>query len=62
MANILEFTQTEDCSCLICGDKKPGHLQKIKIKRPNQKDNVVAFTICDECIAKMANEMVEYVN
>lgn len=62
MADILKFRAAESESCLICGDKEPGHLQQITINRTKTGDNIISFCVCDECIAHMANEMVKYMN
>lgn len=62
MSDILKFDGSAERSCLICGDRQPGHLQRMSINRTKNGDNVATFTICDECLAHMGSEIVKYVN
>ena len=58
MADIIKFEEAEDNSCIICGDKFPAHLNKMVIMRTINNENLISCTVCDECLARMASDII----
>jgi protein-arginine kinase activator protein McsA len=53
---IINLTKdNEGGSCLTCGAKEATI--KMKIQRINPEDNITSFHICDECVAKMQQDI-----
>lgn len=46
---------SEGGSCLTCGSKEATI--KMKIQRINPEDNITSFHICDECVARMQQDI-----
>ena len=42
-------------SCLTCGAKEAT--VKVKIQRVNPEDNITSFHVCDECVARMQQDV-----
>lgn len=41
--------------CLTCGNKEAT--VKVRIQRINPEDNIISFHICDECVARMQQDV-----
>ena len=53
---IIELTKYDgDFTCLLCCDNKAT--VKLKINRVKYDDSVIAFHICDKCLARMQDNI-----
>ena len=57
-ATMLEFEES-DSSCMICGAKEIAGIEKMKIIRKGG-ENLVIFSICEDCRANMYYELKEH--
>lgn len=47
-------------SCLICGGKNVDELKELSIERKyHTKGNVVGFTVCNDCLKEMGEDLKE---
>lgn len=53
---IIELAKMDtDYKCILCCERKST--TRIRIKRLAYDDNIASFFVCDECLAKMQNEI-----
>ncbi len=62
MSDIVKIEATDDNSCLVCGDREPAHLNKMSIMRTIKNENIISFDVCDECLGRMAHDIIKYMN
>ena len=62
LSDIVKVESTDDRSCLVCGNREPAHLNKISIMRTIRNENIISFTICDECLGRIAHDIIEHMN
>lgn len=62
MSDIVKIEATVDRSCLVCGNRESAHLNKISIMRTMRNENIISFTICDECLGKVAHDIIEHIS
>lgn len=62
MSDIVKIEATVDRSCLVCGNRESAHLNKISIMRTMRNENIISFTICDECLGKAAHDLMEHMS
>lgn len=47
--------EKEERKCLICCEKPAT--TKLSIDRPKRGDNIIVFSVCDECLAQMQKDI-----
>lgn len=60
LSDIVKIEATADRSCLVCSNRESAHLNKISIMRTIRNENIISFTICDECLGKAAHDLIEH--
>lgn len=62
LSDIVKIEATTDRSCLVCSNRESAHLNKISIMRTIRNENIISFTICDECLGKAAHDLMEHMS